>query len=231
LLLHGSIGAFLLAISWNVSVVPWNLCTAVVGCWILSTAPPFHAQSSLQWAVAAVLLIAPAGFYFGLVDHAFAHVLYSDNVPYGLMTTDDRVKPFARWGSFRVPFPHTRRAFRQYFEITAKPGSKLHIADPRPWLQDCYYLKHSDGEAVAIDRARFLSSSDGQPRGVETDDPHSIFALSQAGARMLKRTDEGMVYAVEIAPTVYRPELLRHLRGLPNIEQLQLAGCRGNWPE
>jgi hypothetical protein len=224
-LLHGSIGVFLLAIHWNVSVVPWNLCTAVVGCWIVLKAPPFRAQSYLQWSVAAVLLITPAGFYFGLVDHAFAHVLYSDNVPYGLMTTDDGVKPFARWGSFRVPFPHTWRTFRLNFELSAKPGSKLHIADPRPWLSDSYYLKQSDGEVVAIDRARFLSSSEGQLRGIENDDPRSIFALSQAGARMLKRTAEGMVYAVEIAPNHYHRDVLRFLHGLPNVEQLQLAGC------
>jgi hypothetical protein len=197
----------------------------VVGYWILSTALAFRDQSHWQWAVTAALLIIPAGFYVGWVDHAIAHVLYSDNVPYGLITTDDGVQPFSRWGSFRVPFPHTRRAFRQYFAITAKPGSKLHIADPRPWMPDAYFLKRVHGEVVKIDRPQFLTAGDGEVAGVESDDPRDIFALSRAGARMLKRTAEGAIYAVEIAPNSYRAELLRHLHGLPSVEQLQLAGC------
>jgi hypothetical protein len=226
-LLHSSIALFLSpwVHNWNVSVIPWNLCTAVVGFWVLSTAPTFRSQSLPQWAVAAVLFIAPAGFYAGWVDHAFAHVLYSNNVPYGLITDDDGVKPIARWGPFRAAFPHTRRAFRQYFEVTAKPGSKLHLADPRPWLPDAYFLKRSGGDVVEIDRSRFLSPDDGEVAGIESDNPRSVFALSQGGARMLKRTAEGMIYAVEIAPSNYHVGLLRQLRGLPNLEQLQLAGC------
>jgi hypothetical protein len=208
-----------------VSVVPWNLCTAIVGYWILAVAPSFRAQSRLQWAVAAVLVVAPAGFYAGWVDHAFAHVLYSDNVPYGLMTTAEGAKPIARWGSFGVPFPHTRRALRQHFAMTADPGSKLHIADPRHWLPDAYFLKRVGGEVVEIDRARFLSSDDGGFSGIESDDPRAVFALSQAGARMLKRTADSMIYAVEIPPDRYHAALLRHLHRLPNVEQLQLAGC------
>jgi hypothetical protein len=172
-----------------------------------------------------MFFILPASFYAGWVDHSFAHVLYSDNVPYGLITTDEGVKPFARWGDFRVPFPHTRRLFRQYFDLTAKPGWKLHVADPRPWIPDTYFLKQADHTAMEIDRARFLSSGGAEVAGIESDNPRSVFALSQAGARMLKRTAEGMIYAVEIAPNNYRAELLRHLRGLPNLEQLQLAGC------
>jgi hypothetical protein len=225
--LHSGIALFLspLVHSWNVSVIPWNLCTAVVGYRVLTTAPAFSAQSALQRIVAAILFIAPAGFYAGWVDHAFAHVLYSDNVPYGLITSDEGVVPMPRWGSFRAPFPHTRRAFRQYFELTAKPGSKLHLADPRAGLPDAYFWKRSDGEAIEIDRARFLAADHGEVRGVECDNLRDIFALSRAGARMLKRTAEEMIYAVEIAPKDYDAALLRHLRGLPNVEQLQLAGC------
>jgi hypothetical protein len=225
--LHTGIAAFLSpwVHNWNVSVIPWNLCTAVVGYWVLATAPSLRAQTWLQWAVAAGLFVAPAGFYGGWVDHAFAHVLYSDNVPYGLITTDEGVRQLARWGSFRVPFPHTRRALEQYFAITGKPGWKLHVADPRPRLGDAYFLKRSDDEVVEIDRARFLLPDSDEVAGVESDDPRAVFALSQAGARMLKRSAEGMIYAVEIAPEVYRAELLDQLRGLPNLEQLQLARC------
>jgi methylamine utilization protein MauE len=226
-LLHSSIALFLSP--WvhdrNISVIPWNLCTAVVGFWILTAAPAFRAQSRIQWAATALLFILPAGFYAGWIDRCFAHVLYSHNVPYGLITRGEGLRPIAGWGSFRVPFPNTRRLFRQYFEITVKPGSKLHLADPRKWLPDVYFLKRSDGEVVEIDRTRFLSSDDGEIAGVESDDPRDVFALSQAGARMLKRTAEGMIYAVEIAPSDYRAELLRHLHGLPNTEQLQLGGC------
>jgi hypothetical protein len=225
--LHSGIAVFLSpwVHNWNPSVVPWNLCTAVVGYWILTAAPPLRAQSRLQWVIAAVLLITPAGFYAGWVDHAFAHVLYSNNVPYGVITSDDGAKPIARWGSFRAAFPHTRRAARQYFALTAKPGSKLHLADPRPWLSDAYFLKGTGGDVVEIDRQRFLSSNDAELAGIESDDPRDVFALSRAGARMLKRTAESMIYAVEILPGNYRPGLLRHLHGLPNVEQLQLAGC------
>jgi hypothetical protein len=226
-LLHSSIAVFLspLVHNWNVSVVPWNLSTAIVGYWIFSTAPPLRDPLAWQWVVAAILLIAPAGFYAGWVDHAFAHVLYSDNVPYALATDDDGVKPIARWGSFRAAFPHTRRAFRQHFDLTAQTGAKLHLADPRPWLPDAYFLKRSDGSVVEISRAEFLSSGDDEIAGVEMDDPRAVFALSQAGARMLKRSAEEMIYAVEIPAKTYRAELLHHLHGLPNIEQLQLAGC------
>jgi hypothetical protein len=42
---------------------------------------------------------------------------------------------------------------------------------------------------------------------------------------MLKRTQNSMIYAAEISPERYRPELLRLLSRLPNLEQLQLAGC------
>lgn len=227
LALHSSIALFLSpwVHDWNISVIPWNLCTAVVGYWILSSGPAFRTQSWIQWAAAGLLLILPAGFYIGWVDHCFAHVLYSDNVPYGLITTNSGLQPFARWGDFRVPFPHTRRLFRQYFEITAKPGWKLHVSDPRAWLPDTYYLKQSDGAVIEIEQARFLSSDGDEVAGVESDNPRSMFALSQGGVRMLKRTADGMIYAVEIAPNDYRADLLGYLRGLPNLEQLQLAGC------
>jgi hypothetical protein len=226
-LLHTGIAVFLSpwVHNWNVSVIPWNLCTAVVGYWVLYTAPTFRAQSVPQRVVAAALIITPAGFYAGWVDHAFAHVLYSNNVPYGLITTDEGLRPIAPWGPFRAALPHTRRALRQYFTVVAKRGSKLHIADPRLGLEDTYFLKCSDGEVVEIDRARFLLPDSDEVAGVESDDPRAVFALSQAGVRLLKRTAEGMIYAVEVAPKNYDAVLLRHLHGLPNVEQLQLAGC------
>ena len=227
LALHSSIALFLSpwVHDWNISVIPWNLCTAVVGFWILSSAPAFRTQSRTQWTAAALLFILPAGFYIGWVDHCFAHVLYSDNVPQGLITTNNGLQPVARWGNFRAPFPHTQRLFRQYFKITAKPGWKLQVADPRAWLPDTYFLKQADGAVIEIDRARFLSSRGDEVTGVESDNPRSTFALSQDGARMLKRTVDGMIYAVEIAPNKYHANMLRQLHGLPNLEQLQLAGC------
>jgi hypothetical protein len=206
-------------------VIPWNVCTAAVGWWILSTAPPIRAQSKSQWVLAAVLLVMPAGFYFGLVDHSLAFVLYSDNVPLGMITTDRGLEPLARWGSFRVPFPHTQRLFQQYFALTARPGWKMHIADPRPLVADAYLLMDAEGQVQAIDRERFRSAESGEVAGIECDSPRSMFALSQAGARMLKRSADAMIYAVEIRPENYSAQLLSHLRGLPNLEQLQLQGC------
>ncbi len=225
--LHSCIAVTLspLLLDWNMSVIPWNVAIAIVGNWILRTAPPFFAQSASELAVAGILILMPIGFYAGVVDHAFAHVLYSANVPYGVVTTKEGMVPIPRYGSFGAAFLHSHRTLRQYFELVAPVGSKLHIVDPRYGLSDSYFIKSANGDAIAIDQSTFASNVGGQIAGVFADDPRSIFALSRAKARMLKRTAEGMIYAVEVQPQSYRPELLDLLCGVPNLEQLQLAGC------
>ena len=225
--LHVAIAALLApwALDWNHSVIPWNLCIAAVGPWLLWNSASGLPRTAFGRCVATVLVVSPAGFYVGLVDGGLAHALYSDNQPRGLITSVAGLKPIDGWGELEVPFPYSRRSLRQYFALTAEPGAKLHVTDPRPWLADAYYLKSADGLAAKITRDWFLASGPEEVAGVEQDDARSVFALSRAGARMLKRTAESMIYAVEIPPDRYRPELLDHLHGLPNLEQLQLGGC------
>lgn len=227
LLLHLGIAVLLSPwlLDWNRSVIPWNLCTAAVGYWLLRNTSRLLPAAAFERLIAVALLVSPAAFYFGWIDPSFAHALYSDNVPRALITSGDGVHEIARWNELEFPFPSTHRAFRDYFTQTAAAGSKLHIADPRPWVSDSYFVKDDAGRAVRISRDEFRSSTQRSLAGIELDDVRCVFALGQAGAQMLKRTNKSMIYAVRFTPDHYRPELLSWLRGLPNLEQLQLAGC------
>ncbi|WP_146118956.1 hypothetical protein [Blastopirellula marina] len=226
-LMHVGIAIFLtpLAHNWNYSVIPWNLCSAVVGCWVMASVRPARPQFRIEWIVAAVLLIYPAGFYWGWVDHGIASVLYSGNLPDGVIATESGMEIVEGWGDLRVPFPNERRLLLQYFARSAPPGAKLHIADSRAALDDLYYVKQLDGEVVKILPDEFYSSGPGVVVGVGLDDYHASYRLGQLGAVMLKRQPNLPIYAVRIDAEVYRPEMLRLLGGLPNIEQLNLAGC------
>lgn len=226
-LLHCGIVMFLSPwmYDWNVSVIPWNLCTAVVGCWLLWNANPVLPRTALEVTVAAILLVFPVGFYFGWVDHGIASVLYSDNLPRGLISSHEGISQITGWGTLRVPFPNERRLLLLYFERVAAPGAKLHLSDPRSWLPDAYYVKRADGSVTEISEKRFFETTEKEAAGIALDSRRSISALSQAGARMLKRTTGSMIYAVQIPPAKYDPKLLKHLEELPNLEQLQLAGC------
>lgn len=211
--------------NWNVSVFPWNLCTAVVGAWVLWNAPPGFPARPLPLAVAAALLIMPAGFYLGWVDHGIASVLYSGHLPHGVITRSDGVEKVGGIGELWIPFPNERRLLRIYFERSAGPGDKLHIRDPRRLLPDLYYLIDANGRAISISRERFLAAGVGEVAGLEYDDPVNLFKLLQAKTRLLRRQRGEMIYAVEIKPENYSPALLQLLQGLPNLEQLQLQGC------
>ena len=110
------------------------------------------------------------------------------------------------------------------FEATAQPGDKLHIFDPRPMLSDQYFVLTQNHQAVELTIEEFF---DVQPRyvaGVALDDPRAIFNLSRAGARMLKDTKESMIYAIDFQPSDFDAKLLAELPGLPNLQQVQLAG-------
>jgi hypothetical protein len=211
-------------LDWNVSVIPWNLCSAVVGCWLMWTAEAGLPRLRWELAVAAMLFLMPIGFYPGVVDHGVANVLYSDNLPRGLMTLDGNPREIEGWGALRVPFPNERRFLRRYFERVARPGDKLHISESRPWLDDVYFVMTDTGAARPIDAEAFHAADNGPP-GVALDNRRSIFALVRAGAKLLRRTPESMIYAAEIPPDKYHPDMLPLLAGLPNLEQLQLVGC------
>lgn len=214
-------------LDWNESVIPWNLLMAAVGCWVMWHAKRLP-QSRLEFSAAAFWMLSPLGFFVGWLDHGFAGVLYSDCLPRGLITrTDGSVHDIRGWGNLNVPFPYERRTLRIYFEQDAKPGDKLHIADPRPQLKDLYYGLATDGKAEQIDADSFYSRGSNAPSsaaGVGLDQARSIFALKRAGVRMLQQKIGMPVYAVAFTPENFSSDLVRMLQGLPNLTQIQFAG-------
>lgn len=226
-LMHVGIVIFLSPLFYdhNVSVVPWNLATAVVGSWVMWNAPTIRPQLRWEWILAGVLLVYPAGFYVGWVDHGIASVLYSNHLPEGMITTRDGATKISGWGDLRVPFPNERRLLTLYFQRSAQPGEKLHLGEPRPWLRDKYYVLGSRGNLIEQTREQFVEGSEDEVVGVEVESRRIRFLLARAGVKMLRRDEQGMIYAVEIPPQRYRPQLLDMMAGLPNLEQIKLAGC------
>ncbi len=226
-LMHVGIVIFLSPLFYdhNVSVMPWNLATAVVGCWVMWNVPSVRPQMRWEWIVAVLLLVYPAGFYLGLVDHGIASVLYSNHLPEGIITTQDGASKITGWGDLRVPFPNERRLLKLYFQRSSQPGDKLHLREPRPWLGDQYYVLGNDGQLVEQNREEFVRGDESQVYGMEVDSRWARFRLARAGVKLVRREEQSTVYAVEIPPSRYRPELLEMLGGLPNLEQINLAGC------
>jgi hypothetical protein len=233
-----------LLVDWNESVLPWNLSMAVIGSWVLLTTKAWYPTEGWEKLVCAAGLVAPVGFYGGLLDHGFSGVLYSASIPQGLITTKSGTLPIEGWGDLHVPFPKERRTFRIYFEQVAHPGDKLHLADPRPWLGDAFYVLDSRHRAKEIDRDAFFDglpagsfdwlevgkSGDGQGvarlevSGVGVDSRRSLFELRKAGVRMVRREKGQPIFAVEFTPENYDLSLLDHVGRLPNLMQIQLAG-------
>ena len=235
--LHFGIVIFLLLIGWNFSVIPWNLCTAIVGSWLLWKMSVEGARIKLPemtWGkvAVAVLLLLPIGFYFGWVRHCFAHVLYSGNLPKGVITRRYMLEPLDSWKALRIPFPNVQRAYRDYFAATAAPGEKLHIHEPRPALSSHFYVMTRGRSVREISEKEFfdpvadnVGGVADRVGGVAHDDPRKLFQLELGHAKLLKRSEEGMIYAVSFEPEYFRPELLEILDGLPNLEQIQLQDC------
>lgn len=230
-LMHIGIVGFLspVALNWNYSVIPWNLATAILGYNILRKSEKSLPNNTWEWVVAAVLFIYPAGFYVGWVDHGIAFVLYSGHTPKGLITTKDELIYIRGWKSINVPFPNERRLLKRHFEVIAKPGDKLHIQDPRAWLDDQFFVLLGEGESKEIGEQKFRSvqpiqSGHAAIKGVLLDDYVALWHLGRAGAKMLKRTEGGMVYAIQIPPESYAAELIELVNRIPNLEQLQLMG-------
>ena len=98
----------------------------------------------------------------------------------------------------------------------AEPGDKLHLADPRPWLSDAFYVLDSQHRAKVIDRDAFFDglphgsfellvvgeSGDAQGgtrpevSGVGVDSRRSLFELRKAGVRMVRREEGQPIFAV-----------------------------------
>jgi hypothetical protein len=218
-----------LALDWNYSVIPWNLASAIIGFRILRNSQTSMPAKSWECVVAVLLLLYPAGFYVGWVDHGISFVFYSDNKPDGLISTSNELKKIRGWTNINVPFPNERRLLRRNFEASAKPGDKLHIRDPRVWLDDQFFVLVDNGKSEEITEQEFRNdistrTSLAVVKGTLLDDYVALWHLGRAGAKMLKRTEAGMIYAVQIPPESYSDELIKLVKRIPNLEQLQLEG-------
>ena len=245
LLLHLGIAGFMLFIQWNLSVLPWNVCTAIVGTWLmlnatvvqngsgkglLAVSDAAHPETPrwFGWSVVAVLLLLPAGFYTGHVRHCFAHVLYSGGLPQASISKKDgSVEQLMGWDAVRVPFPHEPKAFLDYFCLTATPGEKMHLHEVRPWLSSRYYQLDHRRRPQEISRADFYSNDapGSSITGIGFDDRTATFDLVASGAAMKRRTADSMIFAIEFRPNYFSSEMLDLVTGLPNIEEIQLLGC------
>jgi hypothetical protein len=134
------IGIFLdlspLGHNWNEAVWPWNIALAFAGFalitpWKESPAAALRRCRPLARAAAVFLLIAPLGFYFGVMDAYLSHNLYSSNVPRASSTA---MSPSIAWRAFNVPFPPEVRLYRQLFDLTCEPGDIMRVTDTRWWF-------------------------------------------------------------------------------------------------
>ena len=220
-MLHVGIATYLLIRDWNYSVLPWNFASAIIGCWILWTCDPRPTKG--QRLALGIFMILPAGFFVGWLDHGYSHVLYSGSIPNGLITrADGSLEAIDGWGDLAVPFPKERRTLKQRFGAVAKEGDRLHILDPRAALEDLHFIKRKTG-IEQIDRTEFLAAGPESVSGVELDSKQHYFLLARARAEMLRRTEEAMIYAIELKPQHFKAEQLSYLRFLPNLEQIQLS--------
>lgn len=208
---------------FNPSVWPWNLATAIVGFWLLRQTPP-PIRSKWWWAVPAVLFFAPATFYIGLLNPHLAFVLYSGNMPRAYHTTSDSVRPLHGWGRLEVPFPDSAHLLARSFELTAEPGDKLYVHDPRAWLADQYFIQGDDHQAQSISRRRFRQAGAArhEVRGIEMADPEVLWQLGQAGVGLSAMDDSVSFSATAKGPASAR-ELFQRLPGLPNLSELKLT--------
>jgi len=226
-ILHLGIVVFLspLFLDFNVSVIPWNVATAVVGFALFWNAKAGIPAARWERVFAVGCLLLPFGFYGGWIDRGLAFVLYSGNTPRAAITNKLGVKILSDWGYLGVPFPSERRHFLTVFEKTANVGDKLHIMDRRPWLTDQFFVMGQKRIPTEISRQEFLIPSATDVKGTLLDDPLSIFMFKKHGTKMLARVKGGAVYAIEFNPKEFSPAILSYLKGLPNLEQIQLANC------
>jgi hypothetical protein len=144
LLLHSSILASLVPAGRNEAVWPWNGVLAFAGFAFIAgwQKSPLRSLRAARWparVAAAVLLLAPAGFYVGAMDAYLAHQLYTFNVPTTIVC--DRTQCItgaetrATFIAFHVPMPPERRLFRAYFQATCSPGDRMVVLDMRSWAR------------------------------------------------------------------------------------------------
>ncbi len=122
---------------WNQSVWPWNLALALAGFALISPwkerpLDSLRSCAPLVRLIAMIILIAPAGFYFGITDAYLAHNLYTSNVPTASSTA---FSPSITWMDFNVPLPPEHRLYEEWFRLVCRPGDMLFIRDTRWWFR------------------------------------------------------------------------------------------------
>jgi hypothetical protein len=226
LLVH--LGILVLFSPWlanrNYSVLPWNLAMATFGaCMLWSASPGWPVQRWERW-LAVCLLVYPVLYFTGWLDRGLGHVLYAGNVPRGIVARGGEVKEIEGWGKLAVPFPGQSRLLRQYFSLTAEPGDRLLIGTPYGQPRERYYLLNATRQVEELQRtSEAFSRNFGL--GNYPDDPEAIQELLVLKVKLLRRSPEEMVFAAEIVPENFEERVLVLLQRLPNLEQLQLAGC------
>jgi len=230
----------------NESVWPWNLATAVIGTWILSTVSrqgerrtegdrhillrrlrkmsqfPTPSRAWLQYAVVMTLFIVPAGFYLDWVNSRLCFVLYSGNLPRAMHCSSDQLKRLDGWTGLTVPFPNSPRLFVQVFEHEAEAGDKLYVSDPRRWVPDRYFLKTPNGTVVKISRERFYrdAPSTGEVSGIEFDSRNALWHLRRAGGQLVEDGNR-MVSKAVVSGGRFGDREFELLRKLPNLRELK----------
>ena len=133
-----------LGLNRNEAIWPWNVALALAGFaliapWKESLLTSLRLSRPLARPLIVGLLIAPLGFYVGLVDAYLAHNLYSANTPRATVACPQECRadqdPYITWLALRVPPPPEHRVFEQYFARTCRPGDLLIIKDSREWFR------------------------------------------------------------------------------------------------
>ena len=143
LVLHGGIVVSLvtLAETPNTAVWPWNIALATSGFaliapWTTTLLSDFLAVSVVPRMATVLLVMAPLGFYLGVVDAYPAHQLYTWGTARATVYCPQGCRPEqdvnATWYELNVPLPPQPRLFLASFAKTCQPGDVLRIDDPHP---------------------------------------------------------------------------------------------------
>lgn len=216
--------------NFNVSVWPWNAATAAAAYWLFATAKteeqPGRLPVWVEWATIATLLIGPALYYVDLVNPHLAFVLYSGNLPRAIHVRADSYSRVDGWTGLTVPFPDSHWLFRRKFEQTARPGERLHIADPRAGFNDRYFVMQASGTVEELTRDEYWRHDLAEEPAVvplELEDPHLVWQLKRGGYVLASQGAVGIASAISV-PSPARdafpidPSLIC---GLPNLRELR----------
>ena len=237
---HAGIVGMLLRMDWNFAVLYWNVAIALVGAWLLwieaydakafrSTAGNSFVSSLIpggvwQRVIAAILLVSPAGFYFGVTPHCLSHALYSDNLPKSQITSADQTTSIITWDSLHAPAPSERWYFQRYFQQVSKVGDKMHILDSRSRLDDIYLYRISDNLVGRISHEQFFDSDVGCGVGQAKDFSPALYRLELANCRMVRIKDDAPITSIKFDPELFEVELLESLPWLQNLQTVDLSG-------